>query len=119
MGDVGPGFGGQVADADGAGCHDAGVHPAKPKLAAETGVDKAHCLGAKTLKELHTAQMWGIADLQHGLANREEAACWEVVVAEVKVEVKLITGQRHSVGSTGDKLSDPRVHHRYLPVRVR
>jgi len=40
-------------------------------------------------------------------------------LAEVKVEVKLITGQRHPAGSAGDKLSDPCVHHRYLPVWVR
>jgi hypothetical protein len=61
----------------------------------------------------------GLADLQHGPADREQAACWEVVVADVEVDIELVTGQRHAICSTGDKLSDPRVHHRYLPKGVR
>ena len=60
-----------------------------------------------------------VADLQQNFAHREQAARREVVDAEIKIEIKLITGQRHPVRSPGDELSDPCVHDRYLPKRVR
>ena len=59
-----------------------------------------------------------LTDPQHGLAHREHAARREVVHAEVEVDVELITGQRHPLGPARDQLSQPRVHHRDLPVRV-
>ena len=52
------------------------------------------------------------------MAHREQGACREVVEAEVQVEIKLITCQRHPVGTARDKLSYPRVHHRHLPLWI-
>ena len=94
------------------------VHPPEPQLAAGPRVDEPHCLSPEALDEFRATQVRGRADLQHGLAHRKQAACWEIIEAEVKVEVELITGQRHPAGPASDKLSHPRVHQRHLPLRV-
>jgi hypothetical protein len=80
----------QVAEPDGARCHYTRVHPAEPQLAAGARVDKAHRFSPEALDELRAAQVRGFADLQHDLANREQAARREVIQAEVQVEIELI-----------------------------
>ena len=109
---------GQVAEPDGARFHHPCVHPAQPQLAAEPRVDKAHRFSPEALDELRAAQMRDLADLQHSLAYREQAACREVIEAEIQVEIELVTGQRHPVGPARDQLRHPCVHHRHLPLRV-
>jgi len=59
-----------------------------------------------------------LADPQHDLAHREQAARGEVVHAEIQVDVELVAAQRHPLGPARDQLGHPRVHHRDLLVRV-
>src|SRR5580704_10127011 len=62
--------------------------------------------------------MRGVADLQHGMADREQAAHREIAHAEIEVDVELVAGQRHPVRPARDQLGHPGVHHRHLPLRV-
>jgi hypothetical protein len=112
------GFCGDVTGSDETRLHDTGIHPAQPQRPAAAGVDKAHCLRPEPFDEFRAAEMRGLADLQHGLADREQAAHWEIVNAEIEVDVKLVTGQRHPVHPARDKLGHPGVHHGHLPLRV-
>ena len=112
------GFRGNVTRLDGAWQHHPAVHTAQPQLPAGAGVDKTHRLGAKALDEFRAAEMRGVADLQHGPADREQAARREVVHAEIEVDVELVTSQRHPVPTACHKLGYPGVHHRHLPLRV-
>ena len=100
------------------GCTTRAFIPRSRSCRPETGVDEAHCLGAEPLDEFRTAQMRGVADLQHGLADREQAARWEIAHAEIKVDVELVAGQRHPVRPARDQLGHPGVHHRHLPPWV-
>jgi len=112
------GLHGQVAQPDGSGYHDAGVHPAQPQLTAGAGVDEPHGLRPEALDELGATQVGVLADLQHRLTQREQAASREVVHAQIQIDIELITSQRHPLGSPGDELGHPRVHHRHLLARV-
>jgi hypothetical protein len=108
----------RVADPDRSRHHYPSVHAAEPQLTAEPGVDEAHRLAPEALDELRAPQVRRLADPQHGLADREHAARREVIHAQVQVNVELITAQRHPLGPACDQFSDPRVHHRDLPVGV-
>src|SRR6202042_2135488 len=77
---------GDVASAHDARLDHTGVHPAQPQTPADAGVDKAHGLGAEPFDEFRTAQMRRLADLQHGLADREEAARRKTVNAQIEID---------------------------------
>jgi hypothetical protein len=109
---------GEVAGPDDARYHDTCVHPAQPQLSAETRVDKSHRLSAKALDELRAAQVRGFADPQHGLANRKQAARWQILDTEVQIDIELIPGQGHALPPASDEFRSPGVHHGYLPLGV-
>src|SRR5258708_7972699 len=86
----------RIAPADHAGDDHACVEAPKMELTAERRVDEAQGFEPEALGELAAAGVWLVGHLDHRVAKVESGTERNVRLAQIEVEVQLVTGEGRS-----------------------
>src|SRR5271165_6070135 len=86
----GSGLAHEVAQGDAPASHDAGVRAAQTEVPPERRVDEAHRVAPETRRELRTAAVRRRADLDESVADPQQRARREIVVAQVEIDEELV-----------------------------
>ena len=110
----------RVAAADCTRLDDLGVDPAQPQLFARADVHEPQRHRTEPGRELRAAGVGLVGDLDDGRADRQPRAGGQVLMAEIEVDMQLITGEGPIVvGVAGDEAGQSGVDDVQLHVRVR
>ncbi len=104
----------RVAWAHGAGRDDPRVHPAKTKVPVRLPVDELRRAGPEARGELRAPGVGQVGHLEDRRPRLQPRARWQVLVAQVEIDVQLVPGERPAIAMTGDEVDHPGVHERHL-----